>query len=364
MPKMQPPPQPASPLKRRQLGSTDILVPELSFGASSFGHLQEGSPEEDEAQRAVRSGIHWGVNYFDTAPWYGQGKSEVVLGKALGGLARDSFYVANKVGRYECDVERMFDFSGRRTLDSVRESLVKMRLAYFDLVQVHDVEFAPSVDVIITETLPALDSLRQAGIVRHIGVTGYPLHTLKEVIEKSPVELDTVLTYCRGTLFDDSLGEYLPFFENRCLGVINAAPLGMGLLTSSPPPAWHPASEDLKRTCAQAALFCKDAGHSIERLGLWYSLSKFPGVHTTVVGMKSTDMLVKNMSCTSVSREEEEFADLVRKRYFQPPTSNHWEGVEVEKIRKKLARRHHNLAEEEASIPLAQPTCDVALTAV
>lgn len=363
MPKMELPPQPATPLRRRQLGSTDILVPELSFGASSFGHLQEGSPAEDEAQRAVRKAIEWGVNYFDTAPWYGQGKSEIVLGKALGGVARDSFYVANKVGRYECDVERMFDFSGRRTLDSVRESLAKMRLAHFDLVQVHDVEFAPNVDVIIRETLPALDSLRQAGIVRHIGVTGYPLHTLKEVIEKSPVELDTVLTYCRGTLFDDSLAEYLPFFESRRLGVINAAPLGMGLLTSSPPPDWHPASEDLKHACAQAARFCKEAGHSIERLGLWYSLYKFPGVHTTVVGMNSTDMLVQNMSCTSISKAEEELAELVRKRYFQAPTSKHWEGVEVEKIRQKLARRRHNLGGEKVPVPLAQPTCDAALTA-
>lgn len=78
---MELPPEPAGPLKRRQLGLTDILVPELSFGASSFGHLQEGSPEEDEAQRAVHSAIDLGVNYFDTAPWYGQGKSEVVLGK-------------------------------------------------------------------------------------------------------------------------------------------------------------------------------------------------------------------------------------------------------------------------------------------
>ncbi|KAH9384290.1 hypothetical protein HPB48_026283 [Haemaphysalis longicornis] len=190
-----------------------------------LGHCHCGwSPAEDEAQRAVRKAIDWGVNYFDTAPWYGQGKSEVVLGKALGGVARDSFYVANKVGRYECDVERMFDFSGRRTLDSVRESLAKMRLAHFDLVQVMCLHAS------------------QNGIRERCGLVSYGAKIFREVIEKSPVELDTVLTYCRGTLFDDSLAEYLPFFERRRLGVINAAPLGMGLLTSSPPPDWHPAS--------------------------------------------------------------------------------------------------------------------------
>ncbi|KAL1466589.1 hypothetical protein MTO96_026568 [Rhipicephalus appendiculatus] len=122
---------------------------------------------------------------------------------------------------------------------------------------VHDVEFAPSIDVVISETLPALESLRQAGIIRYIGVTGYPLHTLKAVIERSAVRLDTVLSYCRGTLFDDSLADYMPFFQEMGLGVANAAPLGMGLLTSSPPPVWHPAAEELKKACAEAAIFCQ-----------------------------------------------------------------------------------------------------------
>ncbi|KAK8773659.1 hypothetical protein V5799_011809 [Amblyomma americanum] len=61
-----------------------------------------------------------------------------------------------------------------------------MRLAYFDIVQVHDVEFAPSLDLILKETLPALESLRQAGKIRYIGVTGYPLHTLREPELKFP----------------------------------------------------------------------------------------------------------------------------------------------------------------------------------
>ncbi|XP_077513665.1 uncharacterized protein LOC144124697 isoform X2 [Amblyomma americanum] len=343
------PPMALPPLKRRRFGSTDIVVPEISFGASGLGYVQEGSIEEEEALRAVRNAIQWGVNYFDTAPWYGQGRSETVLGKALDGVPRDAFHVANKVGRYETDCERMFDFSGRRTLDSVAESLDKMRLAYFDIVQVHDVEFAPSLDLILKETLPALESLRQAGKIRYIGVTGYPLHTLREGIERSPVKVDTVLSYCRGTLFDDSLAEHMPFFQSRRLGVANAAPLGMGLLTSSPPPVWHPTPEDLKKACADAATFCKEAGYSIERLGLRYSLSKFPGVHTTIIGMSSTDVLLKNILCAGpVSKEEDDFAQLVRDKYFRRPTSNHWEGVEIEKIRQKLARRRCHLRQDEA----------------
>ncbi|XP_075748423.1 uncharacterized protein LOC119178032 isoform X3 [Rhipicephalus microplus] len=301
--------------KRSPFGSTDIIVPELSFGASGLGLVKESSPEEEEVVLAVRHAVQCGVNYFDTAPWYGQGRSESVLGKALEGISRDSFYVATKVGRYELDCERMFDFSGSRTLKSVQEGLRKMKLNYFDVVQVHDIEFAPSIDVVINETLPALESLRQAGIIHYIGVTGYPLNTLKEVVERSVVRVDTVLSYCRGTLFDDSLADYLPFFQENSLGVANAAPLGMGLLTSSTPPIWHPAAEELKKTCAEAAIFCQEAGCSIERLGLQYSLTKFHGVHTTIVGMNSRQVLQKNVSCLGgVTKEEEKLGQEVKSK--------------------------------------------------
>lgn len=330
--------------RRRKFGSTDITVPELSFGASGLGLLKEGSVEEKDAVMAVRDAISCGVNYFDTAPWYGQGRSEILLGKALEGLARDTFYVATKVGRYEPDCERMFDFSSRRTLKSVQEGLDKMKLSYFDVVQVHDVEFAPDIDLVINETLPALESLRQAGIIRYIGITGYPLHTLKEVIEQSPVRVDTVLSYCRGTLFDDTLATFLPFFQRMNLGVANAAPLGMGLLTSSPLPVWHPAAEDLKKACAQAAVFCREAGYSIERLGLQYSLTKFPGVHTTIVGISSTEVLRKNISCLGpATKEEEDITRDVKAKFFRKPTSSHWEGVEIDKIQRKLAQRRSHL---------------------
>ncbi|KAL3212140.1 hypothetical protein MRX96_000782 [Rhipicephalus microplus] len=161
-----------------------------------------------------------------------------------------------------------------------------------------------------------------------------------EVVERSVVRVDTVLSYCRGTLFDDSLADYLPFFQENSLGVANAAPLGMGLLTSSTPPIWHPAAEELKKTCAEAAIFCQEAGCSIERLGLQYSLTKFHGVHTTIVGMNSRQVLQKNVSCLGgVTKEEEKLGQEVKSKFFNKPTRNHWEGVEIYKIRRKLAKR-------------------------
>ena len=71
------------------------------------------------------------------------------------------------------------------------------RILFRIYFSVHDVEFAPNIDIIINETLPALEKVKKAGKAKFIGVTGYPLHTLNEIIEKSTVKIDLVLAYTR-----------------------------------------------------------------------------------------------------------------------------------------------------------------------
>lgn len=82
-------------------------------------------------------------------------------------------------------------------------------------MQVHDIEFAPSLDIIVTQTLPELSKQVAEGKARHIGVTGYPMSVLKECVEKSNINIACVLSYSRLTLIDDTLLEYVPFFKVR-----------------------------------------------------------------------------------------------------------------------------------------------------
>ncbi|KAG0444520.1 hypothetical protein HPB47_013706 [Ixodes persulcatus] len=124
----------AQVVPHRRFGCTDLMVPLLSFGSSGLGLLAQGSSEEEVGIAAVRQALLRGVDYVDTAPWYG--RSEVVLGKALGGLPRDTFRLATKVGRYPGDYPRMFDFSAKRTLHSVQDSLARTGVSYFDVIQV------------------------------------------------------------------------------------------------------------------------------------------------------------------------------------------------------------------------------------
>lgn len=77
----------------------------------------------------------------------------------------------------------------------------------------HDIEFAPSLDIVINETLPVLEEAVKQGKAKFIGVTGYPVSTLKECIEKSKTKIDMTLSYTRLSLFDNTLKEYLPYFQ-------------------------------------------------------------------------------------------------------------------------------------------------------
>src|SRR6202042_475765 len=130
-----------------------------------------------------------------------------------------------------------FDFSAKRVTASVNESLKRLGVEHIDLIQAHDIEFG-SLDQVIGETIPALRKLQKAGKVRFVGVTGLPLAALRTIVEAIPI--DAVLSYCHFELNDTALVDFVPIFRKHRVGIINASPLGMGLLSSRGTPAWHP----------------------------------------------------------------------------------------------------------------------------
>lgn len=150
-----------------QLGETDMRVSAIGFGASPLASIYE-TINEQEAISALREALKCGINYIDTATAYGSGKSELLVGEALKDIPRESYYIATKVCRLGLD-PAVFDFSYDRTLASVDESLTRLGLSYVDVIQAHDVEFAPSLDIVLNETLPALQRVKDEGKARYIG---------------------------------------------------------------------------------------------------------------------------------------------------------------------------------------------------
>ena len=256
-----------------------------------------------------------------------------MLGEALKGVPREAYYLNTKVGRYEADVTRMFDFSAERTIQSVYESLESLGVDYIDCVQVHDPEFAASVDIIVKETLPALDALKKRGVIRFVGITGYPLDFQKEIIERSTVTIDTSLVYCHYSLNDRTLVDsFLPFLESKGIGCINASPISMGLLCNRGPPSWHPASARIKDACRGAAEHCASRGVDIATLAMRFTLRN-ESLPTTLVSTASMTRMENNLKSvyTPLTDVEEEVLGEIMEKYFSALEGKDatWEGAEV-----------------------------------
>lgn len=264
-------------MEYRELGKTGLRVSNLSFGASSLGSVFHETREQ-ESMEAVFAAIEGGINLIDVSPYYGHYKAETVLGKALRQIPRDKYVLSTKVGRYGKDGVNTWDYSAQRATDSVYESMERLGVDYIDIINVHDIEFQASLpgglQKVCDETLPALVALREKGVVGHVGITDLQLRNLRWVIEHCEEgTVESVLNFCHYCLNDDELLDYLPFFEERGIGVINASPLSMGLLSNRGVPAWHPAPHPLVEACAKAAAWCNEQGYPIEKLAVQFSVA-------------------------------------------------------------------------------------------
>lgn len=280
-------------MEYRELGKTGMKVSSLSFGASSLGGVFHPINEK-EGIKAVHTAVDNGINFIDVSPYYGYLKAENVLGKALKEIDRNRYYLSTKVGRYGKDGENHWDYSAKKSKESVYESMDRLNIDYIDLINVHDIEFA-DLDLIINETLPALVELKEKGVVKYIGLTNLTLKHFKYVIDNVPSGMvDTILSFCHYCLTDDALVDYLEYFENKEIGVINASPFSMGLLTERGAPSWHPAPKPLQELSKKAVQYCKSEGKSIEQLAIKYSISN-PRISTTLFSTSRSEAVLQNV---------------------------------------------------------------------
>ena len=270
-------------MRYTELGKTGMKISHLSFGASSLGSVFRETNEK-ESFEAVEAAIEGGINFIDVSPYYGHYKAETVLGKALRNIPREKYYLSTKVGRYGKDGVNTWDYSAKRVTDSVYESMERLGIDYIDLINVHDIEFQAArpggLQLVVDETLPALFELKKKGVVGHVGITDLQLENLKWVVERSK-GVESILNFCHYTLNDDALADYIDFFEQHGVGIINASPLSMGLLSERGVPSWHPAPKPLVEACEKAAEFCKAKGYPIEKLAVQYAVSS-PHIASTL----------------------------------------------------------------------------------
>src|SRR3954454_19167023 len=248
-------------MKTRPLGKTGLKLPILSFGASSLG-AEFRAIDVNEALRSVHVALENRMNFIDTSPYYGRGMSEVFLGVALEGVPRESYTLCTKLGRY---APAHFDFSPKRVAESIDVSLERMRTDHLDIIICHDVEFV-DLDYVINETLPAVRNAQQAGKVKFVGVSGYPMRMFKYVADRAP--LDVILSYNHYTLQNTMLADLVPYLKSKNIGIMNAAPFSARLLTNATLPKWHKATPLVRETARKAAELCQSKGSDIAKLAV------------------------------------------------------------------------------------------------
>ncbi|MBL8857011.1 MAG: aldo/keto reductase [Planctomycetes bacterium] len=229
-------------MRHRSLGRSELQVPVVVFGAWAIGGWYWGGSDDDQAVRAIHAAIDHGMNAIDTAPVYGFGRSEEVVGRAIRDR-RERVIVMTKIGlrwdkaRGEPYFETVdqdgvkrsvFRHAGAASIqEEVEASLARMQIAHIDLIQVH----WPDLATPVAETMGALLELRAQGKVRAIGVSNYTVAMMQEArAALGPVPLASVQPKYN-LLAREAEKELLPYCAAENIGAIVYSPLEQGLLT-------------------------------------------------------------------------------------------------------------------------------------
>jgi len=276
-------------MEQRKLGRTGLSVSILSQGGAAFGE-QYGRVTLKQAQATIERGIEAGINLIDTSPYYGLTRSESVIGDILSGGLRDKVILCTKAGRDGADV---FDFSSQRMTASLDESLTRLRTDHVDILIAHDIEYAVDFEQVFTETAETLHRLKATGKCRFVGMSCYPLGLLRQAIERC--DLDVVISYAHYTLQTTRLmQDLLPVADGYGVGVMNASPLSLGLLTPGGPPPWHPAPPALREAAIRAETFLNAHGSDLAFLGMQFCLAQ-QQIPTTITGTALVHELERNL---------------------------------------------------------------------
>jgi D-threo-aldose 1-dehydrogenase len=273
----------------------------LALGTAPIGGLYEAVSEEDAAALFDRA---WelGIRYFDSAPLYGSGLAERRLGDGLRGRPRDEFVVSTKVGRLlrpgesgwhgAPPLEGYYDFSYDAVLRSLESSLERLGLDRVDIALVHDPD--DHYDEALTGAFPALERLRDEGVVRAIGAGMNQTALLCRFAREA--DPDCFLVAGRYTPLDrDAAGELLPLCLERGITVIAAGVFNSGVLAGGDTFNYERASPDVLAGVERLRETCARHGVPLPAAAIQFPL-RHPAVACVLVGCRSAAELEEDVA--------------------------------------------------------------------
>jgi len=316
----------------RTLGSSDVEVSRVIFGAWAIGGWMWGGSDDDDAVAAINKAVDEGINTIDTAPMYGFGHSERIVGEAIKGR-RDEVVIATKCGmRWDREEgERFFETEDRdgnkhtvyrnlkkdSILEEVDRSLERLGIDYIDLYQCH----WPDATTPIAETMEALNQILQEGKVRAVGVSNFSVDMIKEAHNNGPVASDQPLY---NMLDRDIEEELLPYCDRANVGVICYSSLHQGLLTGAVTmdrrfregdqrrrkPWFQPRNRRRVRDFLDNVRpIAEDHGKTLAQLAINWCLCR-RGVTAAIVGARTPEQVVENTGGAGWRLSDEELGQI------------------------------------------------------
>jgi aryl-alcohol dehydrogenase-like predicted oxidoreductase len=303
-------------MEYRKLGKSDLDVSVITFGAWAVGGWMWGGTERKDAVAAIKAGYDLGVTSIDTAPVYGQGLSEDIVGEAIKGIPRDKIQILTKYGmRWDLakgtlafktkdnggkDID-VYKFAGRESIIKECENSLKLLgTDYIDLYQIH----WPDVTTPIQETMEAVAELIKQGKVRYAGVSNYNVDQMKEA-EKYINLVSNQVPY--SMVKRDIEADVLPYSIEQNIAVIAYSPLQRGLLSGKMKPGYkfgegdHRAGlfyfidENLKRTndfLEKIKPLADSKKATLAQLVISWTIQQ-PGITIALVGARNAEQSIQ-----------------------------------------------------------------------
>ena len=323
-----------NPLDKVAIGKHGVEVTQLGLGGAPLsgmvlGDGLYGGTASDEAGRIITRAHELGINYFDTAPLYGIGRSEVRYGTALAGVDRDSYVISTKVGRvlevYEGGMtaaESPDNFADHYSVDSwtrddvlrsIEESLERLQTDHVEIVLVHDPDKQPYGEKqAVEEAFPTLIELREQGTIKAVGCGMNEWQMPAAFIRR--FDIDAVLLAGRYTLLDhDAYPEFLPLCVERDVKIIVGGPYNSGILARDLEGEvtfnYELAPQHLVDQARRLDAICRRHNVDLKAAALQFVLAH-PAVATAVPGAQSVPELEENLEMVAQEIPEDVWSEM------------------------------------------------------
>jgi aryl-alcohol dehydrogenase-like predicted oxidoreductase len=316
-------------MEYRKLGNSDLKISAVAFGAWAAGGWMWGGQERGEAINAIRAAYDSGVTSIDTAPVYGQGTSEEVVGEAIKVLPRDKVQILTKYGLRWDTSKGEFYFKSKDNygnpinlhkyaskegiMKECEESLKRLGTDYIDLYQIH--WYDPTTPV--RETMEAVSQLIKDGKVRHAGVCNYDASQVKEAEKYIELVSDQVPYSMLRRGIENKLVPYA--IENK-KSILAYSPLQLGILTGKMKPgqrfpegdlrnnSFYFKDENIKRTNVfldKIKLLAEEKNAALGQIVIRWTIEQ-PGITIALVGARNPEQAVQNAKAADIKLSSEE----------------------------------------------------------